>query len=221
MPKIKKVKNKPVKPAFRIFCEGEKTEPLYIRSYINNFHSEHRGLIVVEDTKKNTPVQLVDAAVADKKSGNSQDIYWVVYDRESITKYSEELHLKARKKAEDNGIEIAISNVCFEYWFLLHFDFTNACYDTCDELLRKSQLKKHFKDVGIDNYEKGLALIFDKLKDRIPTALVNAKRLKESAHKSAAVDKNDPCQLNPYIDVHELFLDMQRFVSGEESIRKK
>ncbi|WP_217527242.1 RloB family protein [Vibrio cholerae] len=221
MPKKKGGNKKVVKPAFRIYCEGEKTEPLYIKAYIDHFHSEHRGLIVVEDTRKNTPVQLVDTAVKDKKSGNSNDIYWVVYDRESQTKYSDDLHLKARKKAKDNGIEIAISNVCFEYWFLLHFVYTNACYDSCDELLRQSQLKKHLKDVGIDSYDKGLALIFDKLRTKIPDALKNAKKLKEAAHRDACVGKNDPCQLNPYIDVHELFLDMEQFSLGKESIRKK
>jgi len=104
MPK-KKFRNKiPLVPAFHIFCEGEKTEPYYIKGYISYFHSEKRNIILVEDTKKNTPVQLVEVAVNHKASSPSGDIYWVVFDRESITKYSHELHLKAVTMAKKYNI---------------------------------------------------------------------------------------------------------------------
>lgn len=58
MPKNKEKRRKkiPLKPVFKIFCEGEKTEPLYIKGYINYFHSDQRRIIVVEKTEKNTPV---------------------------------------------------------------------------------------------------------------------------------------------------------------------
>jgi hypothetical protein len=221
MPKKKGANKISVKPAFRIFCEGEKTEPAYIKAYINYFHSENRRLIVVEDTKKNTPVQLVEVAVREKKLSDDNDIYWVVFDRESIAKYSNELHLKAIKNAKDNGIEIAFSNVCFEYWFLLHFAFTDAAYDCCDSLLRQSQLKKKLEEVGIEDYDKGFPFIFDKLKDKIPDAFTHAARLKKTALATAEKGKDAPCYLNPYVDVHELFLDMKQFSSGLKSVRAK
>lgn len=220
MPKKKKKKLIPVLPVFRIFCEGEKTEPLYIKGYINFFHSEKRNVIVVEDSNKNTPVQLVDLAVDAKKCGYKDDVIWVVFDRESEAKYSHELHAKARKKAKDNGIEIAFTNVCFEYWLLLHFVYTNASYSSCDDLLKNSPLKDELKKIGIDSYDKGYASLFDKLKDKIPHALENAKKLRKHAMKDADPAKTAPHYLNPYVDTDEMFLDIKNFIDNKDSLRK-
>ncbi|MBV7599408.1 RloB family protein [Aeromonas sp. sia0103] len=220
MPKQRGGNSKSVMPAIRIYCEGEKTEPYYIKAYVNHFHSEQKRVIVVADTKKNTPVQLVEEAIAAKKSTANNDIFWVVYDRESQSKYPDSLHLEAQQKAKDNNIQVAFSNVCFEYWFLLHFGYTTASYDNCDELLQKSKLKENLKKVGIADYDKGLPFIFDKLKDKVPDAIANSAKLKASVLQSADPKKCAPCQLNPYIDVHELFIDMKNFISGSKSIRE-
>lgn len=93
MPKAKKSKNnKPVKPAFHIYCEGEKTEPYYIKGFIEHFYSSYRNILIIENTNKNTPVQLVEEAINAKKIGAPNDIYWVVFDRESTSKYSLKYH---------------------------------------------------------------------------------------------------------------------------------
>ena len=120
MPKPRKdTKQKPLK-TLRIFCEGEKTEPNYLEGYIKILDDSARKF-VIQDTNKNTPVQLVEAAIALKNSPNSlpDDQFWVVYDRESTAKYQDSLHAQARQNAKNAGIQIAICNVCFEYWLLL------------------------------------------------------------------------------------------------------
>ena len=219
MPKKKGGKKLSVKPVFKMFCEGEKTEPLYIKGYINHFHSDKRSIIVVEDTSKNTPVQLVDVAIEAKKQGRPGDVVWVVFDRESESKYSHELHAKARKKADDNGIEIAFSNVCFEFWILLHFEYTSGSYNSYDDLIKRSNLVKHLKDLGVKNYDKSLPVLFDKVKDLFFTAKKNADRLKIQAVKEAQIGKSQPHYLNPYVDVQEMFEDMKRFINNEKSVR--
>lgn len=219
MPKKKKSENRPVLPVFRIFCEGEKTEPLYIKGYVSHFHSDKRNVIVVEKSNKNTPVQLVEAARDAKNEGQVNDVIWAVFDRESETKYPHHLHNEAREIAKTNGIEIALSNVCFEYWLLLHFTYTAASYSSCDDLLKKSTFKKCLKDIGINDYDKGLALLFDKLKNLVPDALENSERLKQQAIKSAAVGKETPHYLNPYVDVHEMFIDIKNFIEKKPSVR--
>ena len=75
MPKKKLRNHKKLNPVFHIFCEGKKTEPYYIRAYIDHYHSDKRNVLVVEDTKKNTPVQLVDDAIDSKKYCNKGDIF--------------------------------------------------------------------------------------------------------------------------------------------------
>ena len=221
MPKKKAQKSIPVLPVFRIFCEGEKTEPLYIKGYVNHFHSEKRNVVVVENTTINTPVQLVELAVAEKKCGHEDDIAWVVFDRESEAKYPHTLHAEARQNADAHGIEIAFTNVCFEYWLLLHFIYTSACYSSCDDLLKNSPLKDELKRVGIDSYDKGCATLFDKLKDKVPTALANAKRLRTQALQDADPAKTAPYYLNPYVDTDEMFLDIRNFIEKKGSIRIK
>lgn len=219
MPKKKQSKKLPVKPVFRVFCEGAKTEPLYIKGFINHFHSNKRTVILVEDTNKNTPVQLVNIAVESKKKGHEEDVIWVVFDRESEEKYPNELHSKARKKAKDNNIEIAISNVCFEYCILLHFLYTTSPYYSCSDLLKNSKLKNHIKGVGLNDYEKNLPLLFDKLKEMIPLAIKNAEKLKKYAISSSQRGKSAPHFLNPYVDVHEMFQDIQNFIDKRPSVR--
>jgi hypothetical protein len=218
MPKPRENKQKKVAPALRIYCEGAKTEPYYIKGYINTFHSNARSIIIVEDTNKNTPVQLVKTAIAAKKSTESNDIFWVVYDRESPSKYSDKLHQEARKTAKDNGIEIAFSNVCFEYWLLLHFSYTTASYNSCDDLIKKSKLNDYLKSVGIHDYDKADPCIFYKLKEKVRDAIDNAIKLKKEATKTSE-GNFIPCKINPYIDFHELLIDMNNFISGNVSIR--
>jgi len=185
VPKRKPRNKKLLIPTFHIFCEGEKTEPYYIKGYVSHNYSDKKNIILVEDTNKNTPVQLVEVAVKHKTVGNKGDVYWVVFDREAITKYSHDLHLKAKALANKHNIEIAFSNVCFELWLLLHLKYSTASYESCDDLLAKSDLKKLLKKKGIDNYDKGYAFLFDALKNDISDALKNAKQVKTYAINTA------------------------------------
>lgn len=221
MPKLKTKNKKPLISAIHIFCEGEKTEPYYIKGYVSHFHSENKNIIVVEETKKNTPVQLVQVAVEHKANCVKGDVYWVVFDRESVRKYSYELHLSARKMAADNNVEIAFSNVCFEFWLLLHLKYTTAGYESCTDLLKRSQLIPLLKEKGISDYDKGFINLFDLLKDDIPTAFKNAEKVKNNAINTAENGKTSPCFLNPYTDVHELFIDIKNFLDKKDSCRKK
>jgi len=220
VPKKKKNNLQSVKPVFKMFCEGEKTEPLYIRGYINHFHSDKRSIIVVENTNKNTPVQLVEVAITAKNQGSGNDVVWVVFDRESEAKYPHELHAQARAKALANGIQIAFSNVCFEFWILLHFGYTAGSYSSYDDLKKRSALIPKLKEVGIQNYDKASPILFDRVKELIPEAIKNSERLKVQALKASDSGKTAPHYLNPYVDVHEMFLDMKYFIDGKKSVRE-
>ncbi|MBD1567277.1 hypothetical protein [Vibrio sp. S12_S33] len=76
------------------------------------------------------------------------------------------------------------------------------------------------KKIGIDNYDKGYASLFDKLKDKIPLALDNAKKLRKHAMKDADPAKIAPHYLNPYVDTDEMFLDIKNFIENKASLRK-
>jgi len=220
MPKKKDRPYRDVKPVLHIYCEGEKTEPNYLNDYIAKYFPTNRLLKVVkiETTKKNTPKQLVDEAVAAKaaakKNSLDDDIFWVVYDRESEQKYSDKLHASAYEKAIKHDINLAISNVCFEAWLLLHFKDTNAQYTCYDDLRNKSVLRTECQKRGISDYDKGNKAIFTKLKkNEIEIARERAIRINEQTKISADPSRTKPYQWNPYTDVYKLLDAIDEFAN--------
>ena len=196
-----------VRPVLHIFCEGSKTEPNYIEHYKNLFCLGKTASIVVEKTDKTTPVQLVEEAVTLKNSSGSckTDEFWVVYDRESPVKYDEKLHQKAREIAKKNGINVALSNVCFEVWLLLHYQSTCAACNTCDELIRRKDFKSHFP-----SYEKGSECQMSE--EDIMMARKNAIFLNKQTIDAANENWNEPSMWNPYTDMHKLLDAIDAFV---------
>ena len=75
------------------------------------------------------------------------------------------------------NVKIIVNNPCLEFWFLLHFEKTSKCFNTCSSAER--QLKKHLK-----NYEKTQKFftrqdndIYLKLKSNLKTAMQNSDAL--------------------------------------------
>lgn len=209
MPKNRKKEARKLKPVLHIYCEGEKTEP----NYINQRFPNNRNLIKIEPTKKNTPKQLVDEAVKAKnhKDTPEGDIFWVVYDRESEQKYKESLHKNAYDKAEKNSVNIALSNVCFEVWLLLHFKITVAHYHNYEDLRKNSPLRQELRKKGLKDYEKGNPDIFNIISDSIKNARQRAEKLNKETSNAASLSWVKPYQLNPYTDVYKLLDAIDKF----------
>ncbi|WP_019868422.1 RloB family protein [Methylovulum miyakonense] len=211
MPKPRKGRSEQqLKPLLRIYCEGAKTEPNYIQGYLDKFFPTNRRLKVVkiEDTKKNTPKELVGVAVNAKKLANKtglSDLFWVVYDRESQQKYSDALHHNAYDTAQKHNVSVALSNVCFEIWLILHLEDTTAPYSCYDDLRSNSSLRKHLKIRGIQDYDKGAEDIFNFFsEEEIKNARDRAYRMNIQTQQSANSSQTKPYQLNPYTDVYKL-----------------
>ncbi len=207
MPKPRSKKIRALPNVFHIYCEGEKTEPYYINRYIQDLdRTDRKRVIQIEPTKKNTPVQLVEEAIKHKNSAScpAGDIFWVVFDRESIAKYSEELHDEAYDKAGAAGVQIALSTVCFEQWVLLHFVASAAPYSSYDDLIKRSPLAREFKRASKRDYEKGNVDTYAILKPRIQTARDRAVRMNATVKAAAVHGRTRPHHLNPYTDLPAL-----------------
>ncbi len=212
MPKSRKGQSRELKPRLHIFCEGEKTEPNYLNGYIERCFPG-TTLTKVEKTDKTTPVQLVDEAIAAKNHRNTpeEDVFWVIYDRESAIKYPPALHNKARDKAAANGINIAFSNVCFEVWVLLHFQETVPPCDSYDDLRKRTPLTTY-----IPKYDKGEKRQYTA--DEVASARKNSVRLNEQTTAAANSTWNKEHQWNPYTDVYKLLDAIDKF--AEQYIKK-
>lgn len=213
MPKKRHAAKRDVRTVFHIVCEGGKTEPNYIDSYIKNYCrsplqlNAHRiklnKVFKFSKTGKTDPGSLVNTAIEEKCHSPQGDVFWCVYDRESTNALSEKAHEKARSEADRHGIKIALSNVCFEVWLLLHKQDGCAQYDSYDDLERRSKLKIFYK-----HYAKGERRSFPEeeivsARNRAPK--MNAKTI------SNYPDKVPCCRLNPYTDFHLLLDDIDAF----------
>jgi hypothetical protein len=141
------------RPRILVLCEGKATEPGYIKALCEELQPS-RVHVVIEGHGED-PKALVERAVVRKRgarrSGDlegSQDQIWCVFDVDDHARLADAL-----QQARANGIELAVSNPCFELWALLHFQDQTAFVDR--EKVR-AFLKKHLPD-----YRK--ALPFDQM----------------------------------------------------------
>jgi len=96
-------------------------------------------------------------------------------------------------KAAGRYINLAISNPCFELWYLLHFDYTTVYMDPVGSIRR---LRRH-----VCNYEKNKSITYMLLAET-ENAIDRATKL-VLYHKGNLA--NIPCRAaNPLTLVHEL-----------------
>lgn len=225
MARARKKGTRVVKPKIYIYCEGEKTEPDYIRAYINFKYPNSARLrdaerpVILKNTNKNTPKQLIDIALSFKKGLDfEKDQVWVVYDRESPQKYSDSLHKEAYSLALSNGIKVAISNVCFEYWLLLHLSNTAPAMSNCDTLINSNAFKKAFSDVGVKKYDKkgSISIQVSELlmkNEFLDSARNNAERNNKAAIKASDASPSEPYKIQPYTNMHNLLDAIDKIAS--------
>ena len=167
-----------------VVCEGRVTEPQYIRGLERQLRNT--TVEVVIPRQHGVPRTLVDAAVALKAKADRDarrlkddfiafDEVWCVYDVDAHPKLSEALD-----KAKANGVELAISNPCFELWLLLHFRDSPGARDRHDV----QRLVGSF----IGGYQKRVD--FDQLAPGLDSARARARRLHEDAERMGESGRN-------------------------------
>lgn len=114
-----------------VVCGGVATEPAYFRG----LKKERRNpaVRVVVEAKGVDPVRLIRFA-AQKRDVLGCDEVWCVVD---VDEFDVPAAVAAAKQYD---VRLAISNPCFEYWLLLHFELCTApltCYDDARRKLVK------------------------------------------------------------------------------------
>ena len=102
---------------------------------------------------------------------------------------------RARKLADAKGIHIAISNPCFEFWYLLHFQYTTKFFK--DYPAVKTALTAYLPD-----YEKA-GDMYAQLSEHTTDAIQNAKRV-EQYHIQNDCNKPFGIAVNPFTDIYQL-----------------
>jgi hypothetical protein len=182
---------------FLVVTEGEKTEPNYLRALCRRL-SLSTAEVVVHHPEATDPKSLTDAAIGLSKVRKQEarnsllvpyDEVWVVYDLERPHDERRQLHKSQQGKQKAHGVRVATSDPCFEYWLLLHFQYTTRPFTDYNHVVRA--LKKHLPD-----YEKA-SNIHDSVLCRTPDAVKNAEMCRKH-HKDCDGDGN------PSTDIHLL-----------------
>ncbi len=185
-----------------IVCEGEKTEPNYLKELIAHFKLNTAN-VEIDGTSGSSPKSVFKHAkqkyLEEKKLGEKFDRVYCVFDKDGHASYDETL-MQIRQKTPINTYFVTNSVPCFEYWLLLHFTYTTQPFavtgnkSRCDCVLTK--LKEH-----ISHYDKGDKGIFSQVMQKTDDAIKNSKRA------ITAAEQNDTD--NPSTNMHELVVYLQ------------
>jgi len=188
-----------------IVCEGAKTEPHYFRELRTALGLSNANIEVTGEGGS-APLSVVETAIDLFHQSSDYDHVFCVFDQDTHATYQAALekiavtplHKNGSRRAADIARFEAIPSVpCFEYWILLHYEYTTKPYQrvgrgsACDRLIH--DLKHHGH---LPNYGKGATGLYQQTAPRVNDAIQHAKRALAAA-ESASTD-------NPTTHVHEL-----------------
>lgn len=199
-------KKRKVKPVILIVTEGSKTEP----GYFNHFRTRQKNIDVrvvgsrtsAGETDYNSLIRKAKE-YQDKNdlSSVNGDTVWIVADGDVNYTNPNPIEKKdtalshARKLANQKGMEMIISNPCFELWYLLHFRYTTGFLKDYEAV--KKLLKEHIPD-----YEKAND-VFPMLEGHLDKATKRVRQLEEYHLKNGnAVPYG--IAVNPFTEVYRL-----------------
>jgi hypothetical protein len=174
---------------FLIVTEGEKTEPCYFEALRKRLGLSSADVVVFHP-EGTDPITLTKEAVVLRETRRQEaqtgfqaayDEVWVVFDLEKKHSTRREQAKQAMSLKEAEGIKFAESDPSFEFWLLLHEEFTTASFADSKAVIKR--LKKHWK-----SYNKGQIPSAEFL-EKLQTAIDNAERCRKY-HRDAGGDRN-------------------------------
>jgi ElaB/YqjD/DUF883 family membrane-anchored ribosome-binding protein len=155
---------------FLIVCEGTETEPNYFASFKNELKTQ--AFLKIEPAGM-VSLSVVKKAKRLKDEDSEYDEVWCVFDRDFKSENKNQQNFnEAIEFAKRNNINLAVSNDAFELWFLLHYEYYSSETHRSD----LKQILSDKKRLGT-KYKKNSEDMYEKLKDKQPEAIKNAKKL--------------------------------------------
>jgi len=159
-----------------IVVEGKATEPAYLEEVRTRLKLKAASVVVLHG-RHTDPVGIVREAIklrdaqvlrAAKSMTEPYDQIWVVFDREKQNHPRREQAPSALQLAVVNGLKVALSIPSFEFWLLLHYEYSTKAFEGCPAV--KKALKRFIHD-----YEKS-ELPLNDLLSRVKTAMKYASQ---------------------------------------------
>jgi len=181
-----------------IVCEGEKTEPNYFRELRDDLKLNSANIEITGDAGGSSPMNIVDYAFDHYEE---YDQTFCVFDKDRHTNYQAALSKIRDKRQRKGHVLRAITSVpCFEFWLLLHFRYTRKNFDAGPGSICERVVTELNHD--LPGYAKGNKGVYGRLKDKLPTAITNARKVAAYC-KSAGTD-------HPSTRIHKLIIYLQQ-----------
>ena len=173
-----------------IVCEGKKTEYGYFEAIRKHLRLPTLQVRVIHPDATD-PLSIVRYALDIRqdlkveKAWASEDSVWAVFDGDEHRLENPDNWNNAIQTARSKKVELAVSNPCFELWYLLHYQ------DRAASLSRQEAerlLRKH-----ISGYKKNGILWPVPLELLTPEAMRRAKKIAERAIADAYPEHTNPC----------------------------
>lgn len=166
--------SRPVGRKILIACEGIKTEHGYFQAIRSSLRLPTLQVVVLRPDGTD-PLTVVRRAILERnnlkkdRAWDRNDQAWAVFDGDEHKDNNPTNWNNAIQLAQSNQIQLAISNPCFELWYILHFQDCERCVarDDAQKLLRKH----------INNYSKAAVLWPRPLQPLTTHAVLRAKHL--------------------------------------------
>lgn len=178
-------------PTALIVCEGRCTERHYLRGLMEYLRVNAANVEIAPGSSTTDAIGLVRTARDRYRAKPEFDRVFIVLDgdQRSLAETRAEAANGIRQRGGGRvPIDLVVTAPCFEYWLLLHFEYTTRD-DSSSDVVRA--LKAHVTD-----YEKGDADIFRKVQGGFGSAVARAER---ASREMAAAGARSPMTEMPVL----------------------
>jgi hypothetical protein len=177
---------------YLILCTGH-TEEIYAKEIKERLPRQAQRGIAIEIVRPGSGTDarsLMTEARRKREIAKSEGVpysrIWILCD------HDDDPHIpRLFQMAEREGISLAYSRPCLEFWYLLHFQRSGRSFFRCDEVI--GQLRGHWPA-----YQKTEQRHFSILGDRLEDAVRHAMALRAAAEPDLA-----PWEQNPWTTMDE------------------
>jgi RloB-like protein len=185
--------NRPIANKLLIVCEGQKTEPQYFKGIRQHKRLRTLQVTIVDASGRTNPIGIINRAIAERqtikadKGWEPDDSVWAVFDGDEHRHQDLQNWNSAIAKAKTQKINLAITNPCFEFWYLIHFQ------DAFAPMTAKEALRQLQRADNLPNYTKTQTLFPDPLLSRIPEAIQRAAKIAQQIKRDELDPYSNPC----------------------------
>lgn len=193
-------------PRCLIVCEGSKTEPHDLAELREVWGIPH-SWVNIKPSEGSSPDRVVQTAeklyAEDAQLGDSFDQVFCVFDRDAHPTFSSAVQRTRELASNGKSFKAITSTPCFEFWFLLHFGYSDAPFAKAGKKSVGDVVVSQFKTkAGLEQYGKAQKGMAAQLQGKLAAATKHATKLRQSAAKTQNQDPQ--IHANPWTNVDEL-----------------